>query len=56
MGRDHRGGYDQQSPPLFREALRAAKQRLDPAGILNPGVLIDPAGHSPRPGGALDTP
>ena len=26
----------------FAEALRAAKRRVDPAGVLNPGVLIDP--------------
>jgi FAD/FMN-containing dehydrogenase len=24
-------------------ALRAAKRTLDPDGVLNPGVLIDPA-------------
>jgi alkyldihydroxyacetonephosphate synthase len=42
VGRDHRPGYDQQRPPLFAEALRAAKRTLDPAGVLNPGVLIDP--------------
>jgi len=42
VGRDHRPGYDQQRPPLFAEALRAAKRSLDPASILNPGVLIDP--------------
>ena len=44
VGRDHRSAYEQQSPQLYRQALRAAKQSLDPAGILNPGVLIDPAG------------
>ena len=27
---------------LFAEALRAAKRTLDPNGVLNPGVLIDP--------------
>jgi alkyldihydroxyacetonephosphate synthase len=42
VGRDHRGGYEGQSSPLFRTALAAAKKSLDPAGILNPGVLIDP--------------
>lgn len=42
VGRDHRQWYDQQRPPLFAEALRAVKKTLDPAGILNPGVLIDP--------------
>ncbi len=51
VGRDHRSGYERQSPPLFRTALAAAKTSLDPQGILNPGVLIDPAG---RPIGARD--
>jgi alkyldihydroxyacetonephosphate synthase len=41
VGRDHRPGYDRERPPLFAAALRAAKRELDPAGILNPGVLID---------------
>jgi alkyldihydroxyacetonephosphate synthase len=45
VGRDHRSGYERQSPPLFRSALAAAKSVLDPSGILNPGVLIDPAGR-----------
>ncbi len=42
VGRDHRPWYDKQRPPLFAEALRAAKKALDPQGLLNPGVLIDP--------------
>ncbi|HXY63978.1 MAG TPA: FAD-linked oxidase C-terminal domain-containing protein, partial [Mycobacterium sp.] len=29
-------------PDPFAAALRAAKSALDPAGILNPGVLLDP--------------
>ncbi|MCB0986545.1 MAG: FAD-binding oxidoreductase [Microthrixaceae bacterium] len=40
VGRDHRPGYDRQRPELFAAALGAAKATLDPAGILNPGVLI----------------
>jgi alkyldihydroxyacetonephosphate synthase len=44
VGRDHRPWYDRQRPAPFAAALRAAKAELDPAGILNPGVLIDPAG------------
>ncbi len=43
VGRDHRPWYDRQRPEPFAEALRGAKRALDPAGILNPGVLIDPA-------------
>jgi len=42
VGRDHRPWYDRQRPGLFAEALRAVKRVVDPAGILNPGVLIDP--------------
>ena len=42
VGRDHRPGYDRQRPEPFALALRAAKAALDPAGVLNPGVLIDP--------------
>lgn len=53
VGRDHRSGYERQSPPLFRTALAAAKQALDPAGVLNPGVLIDPAGRPVGIRGAL---
>jgi alkyldihydroxyacetonephosphate synthase len=43
VGRDHRPWYDRQRPESFARALRAAKGALDPAGILNPGVLVDPA-------------
>jgi alkyldihydroxyacetonephosphate synthase len=42
VGRDHRPWYDRQRPPPFAAVLRAAKQELDPAATLNPGVLIDP--------------
>ncbi len=41
IGRDHRPWYDRQRPEPFAAALRAAKHELDPAGALNPGVLID---------------
>ena len=42
VGRDHRPWYDRQRPDLFADALRAAKQALDPGAVLNPGVLLDP--------------
>ena len=42
VGRDHRRWYDRQRPDPFAIALRAAKSAVDPAGILNPGVLLDP--------------
>jgi alkyldihydroxyacetonephosphate synthase len=42
VGRDHRPWYDRQRPAPFAAALRAAKRELDPAGLLNPGVLIEP--------------
>jgi alkyldihydroxyacetonephosphate synthase len=42
VGRDHRPWYDRQRPEPFAAALRAAKAELDPRGILNPGVLVDP--------------
>ena len=42
VGRDHRPGYDRERPEGFARALRAAKRELDPAGVLNPGVLVDP--------------
>ncbi len=40
VGRDHRQWYDQQRPEVFARAMTAAKRELDPANILNPGVLI----------------
>ena len=42
VGRQHRPWYDQQRPEPFAAALRAAKRAVDPNGVLNPGVLIDP--------------
>jgi alkyldihydroxyacetonephosphate synthase len=42
VGRDHRPWYDRQRPDRFADVLRAAKAAVDPQGILNPGVLIDP--------------
>ena len=40
VGRDHRPWYERQRPEPFAAALRAAKDAVDPAGVLNPGVLL----------------
>ena len=42
VGRDHRPAYDRERPDLYAAVLRAAKATLDPAGVLNPGVLFAP--------------
>jgi alkyldihydroxyacetonephosphate synthase len=42
VGRDHRPWYDAQRPEPFAAALRGAKGAVDPAGVMNPGVLFDP--------------
>src|SRR5262249_40303477 len=42
VGRAPRPWSDRQRPNRFAEALRGAKRELDPEGVLNPGVLIDP--------------
>ncbi|MBA3808173.1 MAG: FAD-binding oxidoreductase [Solirubrobacterales bacterium] len=42
VGRDHRPWYDRQRPEPFARALAGAKAAIDPRGIMNPGVLIDP--------------
>ena len=46
VGRDHRRWYLREVPPLFADALRGAKAELDPAGIMNPGVLLEPQEHA----------
>jgi alkyldihydroxyacetonephosphate synthase len=40
VGRDHRPYLVDEIGQVGVEILRAVKQRLDPAGIMNPGVLI----------------
>jgi alkyldihydroxyacetonephosphate synthase len=42
VGRDHRPWYDRQRPDPFALALRGAKAAVDPRGVMNPGVLVDP--------------
>jgi alkyldihydroxyacetonephosphate synthase len=40
IGRDHRRWISAEVGELGIELLRAAKERLDPAGIMNPGKLL----------------
>ena len=40
VGADHRPWLEREIGPLGVEVLRAVKQRLDPTGICNPGVLL----------------
>nr|WP_234027968.1 FAD-binding oxidoreductase [Pseudonocardia dioxanivorans] len=40
VGVEHRPWLEREIGPLGVEMLRAVKARLDPAGILNPGVLV----------------
>ena len=40
VGTDHRDWYEQEIGPLGVDVLRAVKATLDPAGIMNPGVLV----------------
>ncbi|NBE92600.1 FAD-binding oxidoreductase [Nonomuraea sp. KC401] len=44
VGRDHRDAYAAELGPVGVSVLEAVKSRLDPAGVLNPGVLVPPAG------------
>jgi alkyldihydroxyacetonephosphate synthase len=40
VGRDHRPWLAQEVGPVGVEILRAVKARLDPQGVLNPGILV----------------
>ncbi len=40
VGTDHRPWLAQEIGPVGVEVLRAVKQRVDPAGVLNPGILV----------------
>jgi alkyldihydroxyacetonephosphate synthase len=42
VGTDHRAWYLSEAGELGVRALQAVKAELDPAGILNPGVLVPP--------------
>lgn len=39
VGRTHKPWYERQRPEPFAAGMRALKASLDPAGVLNPGVL-----------------
>ncbi|MBN9644195.1 FAD-binding oxidoreductase [Corynebacterium sp. CCM 8862] len=45
VGTDHRGWMDEEITGTGVEILRAVKNRLDPAGILNPGKLLPDPGQ-----------
>ena len=40
VGRDHKPWLAEEIGPVGVEMLRAVKQRIDPTGVLNPGVLV----------------
>ncbi|MEO3784804.1 FAD-binding oxidoreductase [Actinocorallia sp. B10E7] len=40
VGTEHKAAYAEEIGPLGVEVLRAVKRSLDPAGILNPGILV----------------
>ena len=46
VGRDFRPFYERERAEGFALALAAAKRALDPAGMLNPGVLLEPEPRS----------
>jgi alkyldihydroxyacetonephosphate synthase len=41
VGRVHRDWYAEETPAEYLDALRSMKRTLDPAGIMNPGVLFE---------------
>ncbi len=41
VGRTHRPWYARQVPTLWQEAIAAVKAKWDPAGVMNPGVLVE---------------
>jgi alkyldihydroxyacetonephosphate synthase len=50
VGADHRNLYPREVGELGVEALRAVKRTLDPAGILNPGILLARGGGAAAAG------
>ena len=51
IGADHRDLYPREVGELGVEVLRAVKRTLDPAGILNPGILLPADGGGAAAGG-----
>jgi alkyldihydroxyacetonephosphate synthase len=47
VGTDHVAGLAEELGPLMVDTLRAVKHGLDPAGILNPGILLASGGGGP---------
>jgi alkyldihydroxyacetonephosphate synthase len=50
VGTDHRPWYAREIGPVGVAMLRAVKDAVDPAGILNPGVLLPDVATTPGPG------
>ncbi|MFI0407579.1 FAD-binding oxidoreductase [Actinomadura sp. 3N508] len=48
VGTDHRDAYAREIGPLGAAVLRAVKDRVDPSGIMNPGILIPPVAKEHR--------
>jgi alkyldihydroxyacetonephosphate synthase len=40
VGQDHKPWLAREIGPVGVEMLRAVKDRIDPTGVLNPGVLV----------------
>ena len=40
VGRDHKRWLAEEIGPVGVEMLRAVKERIDPQGVLNPGILV----------------
>jgi alkyldihydroxyacetonephosphate synthase len=56
VGRDHARWLRAEVGELGLELLRAAKERLDPAGVMNPGKLLPLEKASPEAGSARPAP
>jgi alkyldihydroxyacetonephosphate synthase len=50
VGTEHRPWLAAEIGDIGVDVLRAVKRRLDPVGILNPGVLVPPGAPEPEPG------